>query len=184
MVCSTAEGELGSNNPRGNKGQASQVQQKTSHTESQSGFGNGFRSAHQKAGTKAQTKPKRRILPHEEWHLIAMQGGIPCTKPLPARGASVPMLPKPMAALAQSTACLEITQPITTALASSLGKGESCETEGPHHCSSMRLETSSRNAPPQWRGRARQCSFCREGAGSGSFHRGDSRCRWAPLQAA
>lgn len=49
------------------------------------GFRNGFRSAHQKAGIKAQTKPKTMTLLHEEWYLTAMQGGLPWDKPLSVR---------------------------------------------------------------------------------------------------
>lgn len=56
--------------------------------------------------SKAQTKPEKRTLPHEEWHLIALQGQLSCTKLLLARGAALPTLLKPTAALAQSTACL------------------------------------------------------------------------------
>lgn len=155
------------NKPYGNKGQASQVQQETSHGASSYGFRNGFTSAHQKAEIKAQTKPERMTLLHEEWYLITMQGTshslheellYQCHRNpgqhLPrAQHRRVPS-PSPLPLWARGTPAL------------------------------LLGVTGSRNTPRQWRGRARRCSSCTEGAGSGSSRRGGSCCHWAPPPAA
>lgn len=112
------------NKPYGNKGQASQAQQKTSHGIPLYGFRNGFPSAHQQAGIKAQTKPERMTLLHGEWYLMSCKEG-QATLCVRSCFSSVT---KRRAAPAQSTAP-QSTQPISTALPAPRG------TEGAQHCS-------------------------------------------------
>lgn len=112
------------NKPYGNKGQASQVQQETSHGASSYGFRNGFTSAHQKAEIKAQTKPGRMTLLREEWYLITMQGGLPWDKPLCMRSCFTSVTET------QGSTCPEHSTAEYPAHHRCL-----CGTEGPQHCS-------------------------------------------------